>query len=152
MSGAIDVKYGCFTWTFTLLALLSTFTSNLYTFSWFLVTARLFMRGLLNRLPSRTVACAIYSRIILYTIYIGFHRRRLPSSITLINCVPPSKTILWGTGSRFSACSFIEMLFYCVDMLYRLCKQYYHVIMLSKNQSAHSPGSHLHLINLNICK
>ena len=33
-----------------------------------------------------------------------------------------------------------------------ICKQYDHVIMLSKNQSAHSPGSHLHLINLNICK
>ena len=26
------------------------------------------------------------------------------------------------------------------------------MIMLSKNQSAHSPGSHLLLINLNICK
>ena len=33
-----------------------------------------------------------------------------------------------------------------------LCKQNDHVIMLSKTQSAHSPGSHLHLINLNICK
>ena len=31
-------------------------------------------------------------------------------------------------------------------MLYRLCRQYDHVIMLSKNQSAHSPGRHL--INL----
>ena len=57
-----------------------------------------------------------------------------------------------GTGSRFKACSFIEMLFFCWDMLYRLCKQYDHVIMLSKNQSVHSPGSHLHLINWNICK
>ena len=28
--------------------------------------------------------------------------------------------------------------------------QYDHVVMLSKNQSAHSSGSHLHLINLNI--
>ena len=57
-----------------------------------------------------------------------------------------------GTGPRFSACSYIKMLFFCPDMLYRLCKQYDHAIMLSKNQSAHSPGSHLHLINLNICK
>ena len=57
---------------------------------------------------------------------------------------------------------YIKMLFFCRDMLYHLCKQYDHVIMLSKNQSAHSPGSHLHqermilsclhLINLNICK
>ena len=58
-----------------------------------------------------------------------------------------------GTGSRFSACSLIKMLFFCRDMLYRPCKQYDHVIMWSKNQSAHSPGrSHLHLVNLNICK
>ena len=34
-------------------------------------------------------------------------------------------------------------------MLYHLRKQYDHVIMLSKNQSAHSSGSKLHLINLN---
>ena len=61
-----DEKYGCFTWTFTLLASLSTFTSNLCSFSWFLETARLFMRGLLNRPPSRTAVCAIYSRILLY--------------------------------------------------------------------------------------
>ena len=33
-----------------------------------------------------------------------------------------------------------------------MTKQYDQVIMLSKNQSAHSPGSHLHLTNLNICK
>ena len=39
-----------------------------------------------------------------------------------------------------------KMLFFCRDMLYRLCKQYV------KNQSAHSPGSHLYLINSNICK
>ena len=57
-----------------------------------------------------------------------------------------------GTGSRFSACSFIKMLFFCRYMLYRLSKQNDRVKMLSKNQSAHSPGSHLHLINLNICK
>ena len=61
------------------------------------------------------------------------------------------KKLLKGTGSRLSACSFIKMLFFCRDMLYRLCKQYHHVIMFSKNQSAHFPGSHLHLINLNIC-
>ena len=57
-----------------------------------------------------------------------------------------------GTGSRFSACTYIKMLFFCRDMLYRLCKQYNHDILLSKNQSASSPGSHLHFINLNICK
>ena len=51
-----------------------------------------------------------------------------------------------GTSSRFSACSLSKMLFFWRDMLYRLWKQYNHVIMLSKNQSAHSPGSHL--INL----
>ena len=61
-------------------------------------------------------------------------------------------TVLKGTDSRFSACSFIKMLFFCRDMLYRLCKQYDHVILLSKNQSTLSPGSHLHLINLSICK
>ena len=36
-----------------------------------------------------------------------------------------------------------------------ICKQYDRVIMLSKNQSAHSLGSHLHLIDLifvNNCK
>ena len=37
-------------------------------------------------------------------------------------------------------------------LIYGRCKQYDHVITLSKNQSAHSPGSHLHLINLNIYK
>ena len=57
-----------------------------------------------------------------------------------------------GTGTWLNACSFIKMLFFCRDMLYCLCKQYDRVIMLSKNQSAYSPGSHLHLINLNICK
>ena len=31
-----------------------------------------------------------------------------------------------GTGSRFSACTYIKMLFFCRDMLYRLCKQYDH--------------------------
>ena len=45
---------------------------------------------------------------------------------------------LKGTGSRFSACSYIKMPFFCWDMLYRLWKQYDHVIMLSKSQSAYS--------------
>ena len=31
-----------------------------------------------------------------------------------------------GTGSRFSACTYIKMLFFCRDMLYHLCKQYDH--------------------------
>ena len=48
-----------------------------------------------------------------------------------------------GTGSQFSTCSLTKILFFCRDMLYHLRKQYDHVIMLSKNQSAHSPGSHL---------
>ena len=39
------------------------------------------------------------------------------------------------TGSRLSACSFVEMLSFCQDMLYRLCKQYDHVMTLSKTQS-----------------
>ena len=47
-----------------------------------------------------------------------------------------------GTGSRFSACLLTKVLFFCRDMLYRLWKQFDHVIMLSKNQSAHYPGSH----------
>ena len=34
----------------------------------------------------------------------------------------------------------------------RLCKQYDHVIMMSKNQSAHSPGSHLINLCANNCK
>ena len=41
---------------------------------------------------------------------------------------------------------------FCQDMVYRLCKQYDHVIMLSKNQSAHSPGSHLINLGANSCK
>ena len=45
-----------------------------------------------------------------------------------------------------------KMLFFCRDMLYRLCKQYDHVVMLSKNQSAHSPGSHLINLGANSCK
>ena len=46
------------------------------------------------------------------------------------------RTRFKGTGSRFRACSFMKMLFFCGDMLYRLCKQYDHVKMMSKNQSA----------------
>ena len=34
----------------------------------------------------------------------------------------------------------------------RLCKQYDHVIMMSKNQSAHSPGSHFINLCANNCK
>ena len=34
-----------------------------------------------------------------------------------------------GTGSRFSACLFIKMLFFCQDTLYRLCKQYDLLVM-----------------------
>ena len=34
-----------------------------------------------------------------------------------------------GTGSRFSACLFIKMLFFCQDTLYRLCEQYDHLVM-----------------------
>ena len=34
----------------------------------------------------------------------------------------------------------------------RLCKQYDHVIMMSKNQSTHSPGSHLINLCANNCK
>ena len=78
-----------------------------------------------------------------------FHIASLGRYIAL-NCC--KCTVLKGTDSRFSACSFIKMLFFCRDMLYRLCKQYDHVILLSKNQSTLSPGSHLHLINLSICK
>ena len=60
--------------------------------------------------------------------------------------------VVKGTGSQFSACSLIKILFFCRDMLYHLRKQYDHVIMLSKNQSAHSPGSHLINSDANSCK
>ena len=62
-------------------------------------------------------------------------------------------TILTGQvhGSAH-ACLFIKMLFFCCDMLYRLCKQHGHVIMMSKNQSVHSPGSHLIKLCANNCK
>ena len=43
------------------------------------------------------------------------------------------------TGSRFSACSLIK-------------KQYDHVIIMSKNQSAHSPGSYLINLDAISCK
>jgi len=32
-----------------------------------------------------------------------------------------------GTGSQFSTCSYIKMLFFCLDMLCLLCKQHDHV-------------------------
>ena len=57
-----------------------------------------------------------------------------------------------GTGSRFSACSLIKMMFFCRDILYRLWKQYDHVIIMSKNQSAHSPGSYLINLDAISCK
>ena len=60
--------------------------------------------------------------------------------------------IIKGTQSRFSACSFIKMLFFCRDKLYLLFKEYDHVIMSSKNQYAHSPGSHLIKLCENSCK
>ena len=37
-------------------------------------------------------------------------------------------------------------------MLYRQWKQYDHVVMLLKNQSAHSAGSHLVNLGANSCK
>ena len=46
------------------------------------------------------------------------------------------RTKFKGKGSRFRACSFMKMFFFCGDMLYRLRKQYDHVKMMSKNQSA----------------
>ena len=49
---------------------------------------------------------------------------------------------LKGTGSRFSARPFIKMLFFCLDMLYHLRKQYDHVIMLQKT-NLHTPLSPL---------
>ena len=57
-----------------------------------------------------------------------------------------------GKVSRFSVGSLIKMLFFCRDRLYRLCKQYDHVIMLSKNQSAHFPCCHLISLCANSCK
>ena len=44
------------------------------------------------------------------------------------------------------------MLYFCQDMLYRLCKQYDHVIMLSKNQYALSLGIRLINFYANGCK
>ena len=57
-----------------------------------------------------------------------------------------------GTGSRFSACLLIKMMFFCRNILYRLWKQYDHVIIMSKNQSAHSPGSYLINLGAISCK
>ena len=92
----------------------------------------------------------------------------LDTDLKQIACVSPSSIIfssglnnfkhklfivfLKGTGSRFSACSLIKMLSFCRDMLYRLCTQYDHVIMLSKNQSAHSNGSYLINLFANSCR
>ena len=42
------------------------------------------------------------------------------------NLAAASATRLKGTGSRVGACSFIKKLFFCPDMLYRLCEQYDH--------------------------
>ena len=42
--------------------------------------------------------------------------------------------------------------FFCCDRLCHLCKQHDHVIMMSKNQSAHTPGSHLINLCANNCK
>ena len=70
-----------------------------------------------------------------------------------------SRFKLWCGSSReknvwqvHGTCSFIKMLFFCQDILYRLFKQYDHVIMLSKNQSTHSFGSHLINLCANSCK
>ena len=41
---------------------------------------------------------------------------------------------------------------FCQEMLYHEWKQYDHVAMLLKNQSAHSPGSHLINLGANSCK
>ena len=64
--------------------------------------------------------------------------------------VVESRFKLWGgssrkkkkqkrlTGSQFSACSFIKMLFFCQDMLYRLFKQYDHVIISCQRTNLHT--------------
>ena len=60
-----------------------------------------------------------------------------------------------GTGSRFSACLLTKVLFFCRKMLYRLCKQYDHVIMnCCQITNLHTPHTGSHLINLgaNSCK
>ena len=57
-----------------------------------------------------------------------------------------------GTGSRFSACLLIKMMFFCRNILYRLWKQYDHVIIMSKKQTAHSPGSYLINLDAISCK
>ena len=76
---------------------------------------------------------------------------------TLVSCTGAMMLKKWmfivkGTGSRFSAWSLMKMLFLCRDMVYRLWKQYDHVIMLSKNQSAHSTGSDLINLGADSCK
>ena len=61
----------------------------------------------------------------------------------------PQKLINGSTMTTFTVQSMLirQNPVFCRDMLYRLCKQCDHVIMLLRNPSAHSPGSHLHLIN-----
>jgi len=60
---------------------------------------------------------------------------------------------LKGQVHGFTAhASYSKCCIFCQDMLYHLCKQYNHVIMLSKNQSPHSPGIHLTNLCVNSCK
>ena len=72
----------------------------------------------------------------------GHLRMHFEHSRAKIKVFKQNTDIIKGTCSRFSACLIIKMLFFCRDMLYLLYKQYDHVIMSSKNQYAHSPGSH----------
>ena len=58
-----------------------------------------------------------------------------------------SHLCLKGTGFTIQRMFIYQNAVSLPDMMYHLCKQNDHVIMLSKNQSAHSPGSHLHLTN-----
>ena len=66
---------------------------------------------------------SLYQRII-----ISFEKKGIINFIFTVGLA----SVIWmkkisffqGTGSRFSACSFIKMLFFCRDMLYRQWKQY----------------------------
>ena len=82
----------------------------------------------------------------------GHLRMHLEHSRAKIKVFKQNTDIIKGTCSRFSACLIIKMLFFCRDMLYLLYKQYDHVIMSSKNQYAHSPGSHFIKFCENNCK
>ena len=82
-------------------------------------------------------------------IWIG---QRSSCSVTKLYNYPKTNYPFKGTGSRFSTCSWIKMLFFCRDMLYRLWKQHDHVIIMSKNQSTHSPGSYLINLGAISCK